>query len=65
MHDHLVALGVTPHGIAPEDHGELLRADPHPAQSPQIVVVQGGGLDVDRRPTLGDLGFRALADLET
>jgi hypothetical protein len=59
--DDLVALLVDPRGVAADDHRQLLLLDPDPAQGPQVVVVQAGGLDLHGRPPLGDLRLGPLA----
>ncbi len=53
--------------IGTEHHGQLLRGQSHPAQRPQVVVVERCGPHLHDRPvgsTLGGRGVRHLGDLE-
>jgi hypothetical protein len=52
--DHLVAVLVQAGGVAAEDDGQPILADAHALQRPQVMVVERGGLDGDRRPAVGD-----------
>jgi hypothetical protein len=62
--DDLVAVLVEPGGVAPEDHRQRLLLQPHPAQRPEVVVVERGGLDGDRGPPVGDLRIGPFPDHE-
>lgn len=64
MHDHLVAILIDASGIAAEDHGESISAEPNPLQAPEIVVVERRSTDVDSNPATRTLGLRDLTDLE-
>ncbi|MEU7635741.1 hypothetical protein AB0C11_06565 [Streptomyces sp. NPDC039016] len=64
MQDDLVAVLVDAGGVAAEDHRERLLGDPDAAQRPQVVVVEGGGLDVDGGPAGAGDGGRALPQFE-
>src|SRR5690606_34910252 len=51
-----------PHGVRAEDHRQLVCGDPHPAQGPQVVVVEARGAQPDRGPALGPGGRVDVAD---
>ena len=63
MHD-LGAVVEPARAVAAEDHRELLGLDPDPAQRPEVVQVEAGGLDVDGDEAVGHLRLGALADDE-
>ena len=53
MDQHLVALGVGAGRVTPEDHRQPVGRQADPTQRPDIVMVEGGGPDIDRHPPLG------------
>ena len=55
--DDLAAVGGDPGGVRAEDHRQLLGAQADAPQRPEVVVVEGGGADVDPHPALRDLGL--------
>ena len=52
----------SPAASQPRIIGSALGAQADAAQRPEVVVVQGGGLDGDGRPARGRVGIRAVAD---
>ena len=64
VHDDLVAVLVEPGRVAAENHRQSLVLEPHPAQRPQVVVVEACRLDGDRRPAVGGHRVGSLADHE-
>ena len=65
VHDDLVAVVVDAGGVAPEDHRQPVRGQPHATQAPQVVVVQARGPHVHPRPAVGHLGLGPLPHLQT
>jgi hypothetical protein len=67
--DHGVHDDLTPvhdaRGVGAQHHRQLLGAQTHATQRPQVVVVERGGAHVHHRPVLARHGLGALPDLET
>lgn len=64
VQDDLVAVLVGPGGVAAEDHRQLVLGEADAAQGPEVVVVEGGGPDVDGGPARTRTGSRAFAQLK-
>src|SRR6185312_6316080 len=64
VHHDLVAVLVEPGGIAAEHDGEPVLGDAHPAECPDVVMVQRGRLYRDRRPPVRAGWLRAVAQFE-
>ena len=56
VHHDLGAVVVQSRRIAAEDHGQPVGGQADPAQAPQVVVVEAGGLDPDAGPSSGTSG---------
>lgn len=65
MDEHLVAVRVDTGSVAAQDHGQPVGRQTHTTQRPDVVVVEGAGLEVDDDPAVTRLGVRTLPHLET
>ncbi len=65
VHDDLVAVRVETRRVTAEHDRQPVRGDAHPAQRPDVMMIQRGRLHRHRRPPVGGHRLRPVAELES